>query len=73
MVTGSSLTDVEAFLERRVSDTTLRARRYGWIAAGVFDRLCAEAPSQPAASAIVTSPLNTAKTILALSSTDFVG
>lgn len=43
LVTGSSWTDVEAFLERRVSDTTLRARRDEWIAAGVFDRLCAEA------------------------------
>ena len=43
LVTGSSWTDVEAFLERRVSDTTLRARRDEWIAAGVFHRLCAEA------------------------------
>lgn len=43
LVTGSSWVDIEAVLERRVSDTTLRARRDEQIAAGVFDRLCAEA------------------------------
>jgi hypothetical protein len=43
LVTGSSWVDIEAILENRVSDTTLRARRDEWIAAGVFDRLCAEA------------------------------
>ena len=43
LVTGSSWTDIEAIMGRVVSDTTLRARRDEWIAAGVFDRLCAEA------------------------------
>ncbi len=39
LVTGASWVTVEAILERRVSDTTLRARRDEWIAAGVFDQL----------------------------------
>ena len=43
LVTGSSWTDIEAILEHQVSDTTLRARRDEWIAAGVFDTLKAEA------------------------------
>jgi transposase len=43
LVTGSSWVDIEAILEHQVSDTTLRARRDEWIAAGVFDRLKAEA------------------------------
>jgi transposase len=43
LVTGSSWVDIEAILEHQVSDTTLRARRDEWIAAGVFDRLEAEA------------------------------
>jgi transposase len=43
LVTGSSWVDIEAILERKVSDTTLRARRDEWIAAGVFDQLCTEA------------------------------
>ena len=43
LVTGSSWVDIEAILEHRVSDTTLRARRDEWITAGVFDQLCAEA------------------------------
>jgi hypothetical protein len=43
LVTGSSWVDIEAILEHRVSDTTLRDRRDGWIAAGVFDQLKAEA------------------------------
>ncbi len=43
LVTGSSWTDIEAIMGFAVSDTTLRARRDEWIAAGVFDRLCAEA------------------------------
>lgn len=43
LATGASWTDVEAILEWRVSDTTLRARRDEWIQAGVFDRLCSEA------------------------------
>jgi transposase len=43
LTTGSSWVDIEAILEHRVSDTTLRARRDEWIAAGVFDQLRAEA------------------------------
>ena len=43
LVTGASWVDVEAIMGFEVSDTTLRARRDEWIAAGVFDRLCAEA------------------------------
>ncbi len=43
LVTGASWVDIEAILEYRVSDTTLRARRDEWIKAGVFDRLCFEA------------------------------
>lgn len=43
LVTGSSWVDIEAILEHRVSDTTLRTRRDEWIAAGVFDQLCADA------------------------------
>ena len=43
LVTGASWTSVEAILEWRVSDTTLRSRRDEWIEAGVFDRLCSEA------------------------------
>jgi transposase len=43
LVTGSAWVDVERLLRNQVSDTTLRARRDEWIAAGVFDRLAAEA------------------------------
>lgn len=43
LVTGSSWVDIEAILEHRVSDTTLRARRHEWINAGVFDRVKDEA------------------------------
>jgi transposase len=43
LVTGCSWVDVEAILDHQVSDTTLRARRDEWIAAGVFDALAAEA------------------------------
>jgi len=43
LVTGASWVSVEAILERRVSDTTLRSRRDEWIAAGVFDELRAHA------------------------------
>jgi transposase len=42
-VTGCSWVDVEAILNWEVSDTTLRARRDEWLAAGVFDALAAEA------------------------------
>ena len=43
LTTGSSWVDVEAILEHQVSDTTLRARRDEWIAAGVFEALKSEA------------------------------
>lgn len=43
LATGCSWVDAEALLGRRVSDTTLRARRDEWVAAGVFDRLAEEA------------------------------
>jgi hypothetical protein len=43
LVTGASWVDIEAILDHQVSDTTLRSRRDEWIAAGVFDRLEAEA------------------------------
>ena len=39
LVTGASWVTVEAILERRVSDTTLRTRRDHWIGAGIFERL----------------------------------
>lgn len=42
LVTGASWVDIEAILEHRVSDTTLRARRDEWIDAGVFEKLKAE-------------------------------
>lgn len=37
--TGSSWGDIEAILEHRASDTTLRTRRDEWIAAGVIGQL----------------------------------
>jgi hypothetical protein len=43
LVTGSSWVEIEAILDRQVADTTLRARRDEWIAAGVFEHLKAEA------------------------------
>lgn len=43
LVTGASWVDIEAILDHRVSDTTLRARRDEWIDAGVFESLKAEA------------------------------
>ena len=43
LVTGASWVDIEAILDFAVSDTTLRARRDEWIAAGVFDELLSEA------------------------------
>lgn len=43
LVTGCAWVDAEALLGRVVSDTTLRARRDEWIAAGVFDQLVEEA------------------------------
>ncbi len=43
LVTGASWVDIEAILDRQVSDTTLRTRRDEWINAGVFDALKVEA------------------------------
>ena len=43
LVTGCSWVDAEALLGHVVSDTTLRARRDEWVAAGVFDKLVDEA------------------------------
>ena len=43
LVVGCSWVDVERLLDGAVSDTTLRARRDEWIAAGVFDALAEEA------------------------------
>jgi transposase len=43
IVTGSAWETVEFLMGYTVSDTTLRARRNEWIAAGVFDRLLEEA------------------------------
>ena len=43
LVTGASWVDIEAILDFEVSDTTLRARRDEWIAAGIFETLRAEA------------------------------
>jgi transposase len=43
LVTGASWVDIEAILEHKVSDTTLRARRDEWITAGVFEQLKTEA------------------------------
>jgi transposase len=42
LTTGASWVDIEAIMDFEVSDTTLRARRDEWIAAGVFDQLAAE-------------------------------
>ena len=42
LVTGSSWETVEAMMDYKVSDTTLRTRRDEWIAAGVFNNLEAE-------------------------------
>lgn len=43
LVTGCSWVTAERLLGGRVSDTTLRARRDEWVAAGVFDALAGEA------------------------------
>jgi transposase len=43
LVSGCSWEDVEALCGYKVSDTTARARRDEWIAAGVFDRIVDEA------------------------------
>lgn len=43
LISGMAWESIEQTLDRKVSDTTLRARRDEWIAAGVFDQLIAEA------------------------------
>ncbi len=43
LATGCSWEDAERLCGNKVSDTTVRARRDEWIAAGVFDALAAEA------------------------------
>ena len=43
LVTGCSWESVEHLLDGAVSDTTLRSRRDEWEAAGVFDKIAAEA------------------------------
>jgi transposase len=43
LTTGASWVDIKAILDDQVPDTTLRARRDEWIAAGVFEQLRAEA------------------------------
>ena len=45
LVTGCSWEDAEHLCGYKVSDTTARARRDEWVAAGVFDRLVEEAIS----------------------------
>ena len=55
LVTGSSWETVEALMEYKVSDTTLRARRDEWIAAGVFAELEAD-QLNPVAHGAPTGP-----------------
>lgn len=43
LVTGCSWVTAERLLDYQVSDTTLRARRDQWVAAGVFEELAGEA------------------------------
>jgi transposase len=43
LVTGASWETIEVFLDHAVSDTTLRARRDEWMAAGVFSQLMTHA------------------------------
>jgi transposase len=43
LVTGCSWVDAERLIRGAVSDTTLRARRDEWVAAGVFDAVAEEA------------------------------
>ena len=43
LVTGASWTTIECVLGYKVSDTTMRARRDEWIAAGVFDEIARQA------------------------------
>jgi hypothetical protein len=39
LATGCAWVDVEALMDKAVSDTTLRARRNEWVAHGVFEEL----------------------------------
>lgn len=43
IVTGAAWETIEHAMEHQVSDTTLRARRDQWIAAGVFDQIMTQA------------------------------
>ena len=43
LVTGASWIDIDAIMNFKVSDTTLRARRDDWINAAVLDPFAAEA------------------------------
>lgn len=63
LVTGASWADIEAMLDHRVSDTTLRARRDEWIAAGVFEQLEVEAmaPSTASSSSTWATSASTAR------------
>lgn len=56
LVRGCAWIDVESLLGGQVSDTTLRARRDEWIAAGVFDALSEEALAAYDALSCSTSP-----------------
>lgn len=57
LTTGASWVDIEAILEHRVSDTTLRARRDEWIAAGVFPPTPRRSAS-PLLQSVTTYPRN---------------
>jgi hypothetical protein len=56
LVTGCSWVSVEAILEHKISDTTLRARRDEWIVAGIFDQLRDHAMVPLTGSSASTSP-----------------
>lgn len=56
IVTGDAWETIEFLLDYEVSDTTLRARRDEWTAAGVFDRLVEEA--RAAYNKIIGTDLN---------------
>ena len=51
-VTGCSWVIAEALLDCGVSDATLRRRRDGWIAAGIFDKITTEAITRRAVRAL---------------------
>src|SRR4051794_10913831 len=53
--TDASLGDVEAILDHQASDTTLRARRDEWIAAGVFEQWASRRSPRSTASSDSTA------------------